>query len=187
MSRAASNLIVIAAIAATVGTVFSLPVAAGDREIERGVSAELVIMSPPEVTLEALRASRQEDPEGIRIISSNANECVIEEQFDGLPIIGKTSCVYRETYDPQHVTYKMISSDKLKAFEGEWTISPTNDGQHSLVKLRSYIDTGLKIPFARRITDMASANEVKHHLSELKRSAEERVKRVLAKSKNQST
>lgn len=161
----------------------NIPVLADE---QRGVSAELKIMVPPDVAYAALRASRDEDPEGCKIISTSERECVVEELFDGLPVIGKATCRYRETYDPQKISYKMISSDKLKAFEGEWTLTPADEGQSTVVKLRSYIDTGLRIPFARKITDMGTTCEVKQHLSDLKKSAEQRLKKV-ARAKNQST
>lgn len=164
----------------------ALPAIAEFEEKDRGVSAEMKIMVPPEVTYAAAKASRDESDEDCKIISSTAAACVIEELFDGLPVIGNAKCLYRESYEPLKISYKMISSDKLKAFEGEWTFTPADDGQSTIVKLRSYIDTGLRIPFARKLTDMGTSSEVKQHLSELKKSAETRFKRI-AKTRNQST
>ncbi len=164
----------------------AIPAIAEFEENDRGVSAELKIMVPPEVTYAAAKASREESDEGCKIISSTPAACVIEELFDGLPVIGNAKCTYRESYEPLRIIYKMISSDKLKAFEGEWTFTPADDGQSTIVKLRSYIDTGLKIPFARKLTNMGTSSEVKQHLAELKKSAENRFKRI-AKVRNQST
>lgn len=143
-----------------------------------GVIAEAIVMAPPELAFQSVRAMRDEDPSGCKVLSSSQNECVVEEVFDGLPVIGNAVCVYKETYEPSKtIGFKMIRSDKLKAFEGEWTFEPTDQGQHTLVRLRSYIDTGLKIPFVKQLTHIAGTSEVKRQLADLKQSAEAKQKR----------
>lgn len=144
-----------------------------------GVIAEAKVMAPPELAFQSVRAMREEDPSGCKVLSSSPEECVVEEIFDGLPVIGNAVCVYKETYEPSKtIGFKMIRSDKLKAFEGEWTFEPTDDGRHTLVRLRSYIDAGLKIPFAKQLTQMAGSSEVKRQLADLKQSAEARQRRL---------
>lgn len=154
---------------------------------KRGARVSSLVMASPLVTYAALRAMRDEDPSGCKVLSSGGGESVIEEVFDGLPLIGQATCVYRETYDPpKTVSFKMIRSEKLKAFEGEWTLQPVDDGRHTMVNLRSYIDTGLNVPFARKITDMAGTNELKQQIADLKKSAELKQKKQAERSKNQT-
>jgi hypothetical protein len=168
-------------------TLACLPVLAEKEAAPKGVSADAKVLASPEITYKALRSMRDEDPSGCRVLSSNENESIIEEEFDGLPVIGKAICVYRETYEPQKkVSFKMIRSDKLKAFEGEWTLQSVDNGSHTLVRLQSYIDSGIKVPFAKQITEMANSGEIKQQVADLKKSAEQKQKQFAAKSSNAS-
>lgn len=154
---------------------------------KRGVSAETKVMATPELTYAALRSMRDDDPSGCNVLSSNESGSVVEEIFDNLPLVGKATCVYQETYEPlKKLSFKMIHSDKMKAFEGEWTLQATDNGQHTLVKLHSYIDMGLKVPFARQLTEITSSGEVKQQLADLKKSAELRQHKFAARNKNQT-
>lgn len=157
------------------------PLAVQANEAHHGVNVQAKVHAPIKVTYEALRNLLVEDPDGTKILSSNEHECVVEEIFDKLPVIGQAVCVYKETYDaPNKVAFKMIRSDKLKAFEGEWTLTEIENGKATLVKLHSYVDTGLKIPFAKQMTQMASSGEVKQHLEVLKKQAELKEKKLAA-------
>jgi hypothetical protein len=159
-----------------------------EKRVEKnGACVEAKVMASPALTYEALRAMRDVDPEGCRVLSTSERESVVEEVFDGLPLIGQATCVYRETYEPgRKLSFKMIRSDRLKAFEGEWTLQPIDKGEHTLVNLRSYIDTGIKVPFARQLTDRASAGELKEQLADLKKAAELKQKN-LAEQKSKKT
>jgi hypothetical protein len=118
------------------------------------------------------------------MLSSTANENVVEEVFDGLPVIGKATCVYKETFEaPSKMSFKMIRSDKLKTFEGEWNFQPVDNGTHTLVKLRTNLDTGLKVPFAKQITDMATTNELKEQIADLKKCVENKQRAIAAGAK----
>lgn len=166
----------------------ALPVEAGDHKGEHhGVVVQTKVHAPLKVTYDALRNLRTDEPDGTRIISSNDGECVVEEIFEKLPVIGTTTCVYKETYEaPNKVAFKMIRSDKLKAFEGEWTLTEVDNGKATLVKLQSYVDTGLKIPFAKQLTAATSHGEVKDHVETLKRHAELRERKIAAGSTKHS-
>lgn len=144
-----------------------------------GSVAETKILASPEFTFEVFRGRREHDPDGSRVISTDANEIVVEEIFDGLPVIGQTVCTYKENYEnPKKVEFKMLHSDKLKAFQGEWTFEPADNGKSTLVKLRSFIDPGLKIPFAKQIAQMAGTSEVKKQLADFKCIVEAKQKRA---------
>ncbi len=147
-----------------------------------GACVECKILATPDVAYQALRSMREESPEGCKVLSTGPCESVIEEIFDGLPIIGQATCVYKETYEPSKtVHFQMIRSDKLKAFEGDWTFEACDNGQHTMARLRSFIDTGLKVPFAKQLTQAASSNELKLQLAEVKKSAEIKQKRLATK------
>lgn len=164
----------------------ALPAIAGEHKGEHrvehhGTIVQTKVQAPLKITFDALKNLRNDDPDGTRILSSNENECVVEEIFDKLPVIGTATCVYKETYEaPNRVAFKMIRSDKLKAFEGEWTLTEVDNGKATLVKLQSYVDTGLKIPFAKQMTAAASHGEVKQHVETLKKHAELRERKIAA-------
>ncbi|MBX9688910.1 MAG: hypothetical protein K2X27_19535 [Candidatus Obscuribacterales bacterium] len=186
MSRVLKNVLSLTLVLSA-STIYS-EVNAGSCSGHKGVSVELTVMAPPEIAFGMVKEMRQEDPSGCKVLSSNDTESLVEETFDGLPIIGKATCVYKETYSPiSTVSFNLVRSDKLKAFEGEWTFDPIDDGQHTRVKLRSYIDTGLKIPFARQITDAASTCEVKEQIADLKKFAESKHQKMIAGKAKQST
>ena len=150
-------------------------------ETHCGVYVQAKVKAPLKITYDTLRNLRSEEPDGSKIISSSETECVVEEIFDKLPVIGQAVCVYKETYEgPNRVAFKMIRSDKLKAFEGEWTLTEADGGKSTIVKLHSFVDVGLKIPFAKQMTQMASTGEVKHHVDNLKHRAEKHVEKQLA-------
>lgn len=160
------------------------PAEAGQK---RGVSAQLVVKAQPRVIYEAIRGLRAGDPADVKELSRDDKQCVLEETFSDLPVIGQATCVYVETYTPfQRIDYRMIRSDKFKAFEGAWVITP-QDEENVLVELRSYVDTGLAIPFGRQITDMATLKDVKKRLQIVKQSAESSQQRLQQVSAGRSS
>lgn len=166
---------------------FSLPASCEHEKVKEniGVIAEAKVMATPKIAFESVRAMRAEDPSGCKVLSASENESVVEELFDGLPVIGDAICVYQETYEPlKSISFHMIRSNKLKAFEGEWTFEPADEGRHTLVKLRTYIDTGLKIPLVKQLTHMAGSCEVKRQVAQLKCSAERKQNLVSSDKQN---
>lgn len=146
--------------------VLAIPATARD---EKGVSLSLVIKAQPQVVFEVVKSLKTEGE--VNQISGE-KQSVVEEQFDGLPIIGKARCTYVEKYTPfQRVDYHMIRSDKFKAFQGSWVITPQAENS-TTVRLTSYIDTGLPVPFAQQITNSAALKDVKKRLDIVKRTAE---------------
>lgn len=182
MSRKATLVLMIALVLA------GIPLQAAIAEkasAKNGVEVDGKIMATPKVAFAALRSLRDDPSSTCKILSSTADSSVVQEIFDGLPIIGSATCVYREVYDcPKSIKFKMIRSDKLKAFEGEWLLEAVDRGEHTHVKLRTYIDTGLKVPFAHQITAATSKSELKEQIGELKQVAESKQKELAAQGKN---
>jgi len=151
----------------------ALPAHATQRSMFKGVSSKLVVKAAPSKVYGAIRALRESDSEGVRILSATEHESVIEELFDELPIIGHARCVYKETYTPEkRIDYHMVESDHFKAFEGAWVLTPASDGSQTTLELSSYIDTGLPVPFARQITNSQTLKDVEQRLQLVKKLAE---------------
>ena len=122
----------------------------------------------------------------VKELSKTNSHTLVEETFHVLPVIGKAKCVYKETYVPEKkVSYRMVRSDRFKAFEGQWTITKCSTGKTQL-SLSSYVDTGINhIPFAKQITKMETKKGIKKRLAAVKRISEKKqIAMARQKSKN---
>lgn len=146
--------------------------ASGDKKPDPVVS-KIQVNAKPDVVIEAIRHLRQDEPPGVKCLSHNQHESLIEETFDGLPVVGKAKCIYKETYAPTRVDFHMVESDKLKAFDGWWRLTPISSTVTE-VELATGVDTGLHVPFARQITNASTMREIKQQLVDVKKSAETR-------------
>lgn len=126
-----------------------------------------VISAPLKTVWEAVKAQKANDPEHRRVISTNGPVSVVEEKFSHIPVLGTVTCQYsQQEFSGNKLEYKMISSDKFVAFEGEWELKQMADGQTS-VKLSSFVDSGLKLPFADKITRANTKRSVTARLIEI--------------------
>ncbi|MBY0357574.1 MAG: SRPBCC family protein [Candidatus Obscuribacterales bacterium] len=157
------------------------PIESSAETVNPGVTLKTLVKAKPDVVYEAIRHAHENNSDSCRVLSQTKNTCLVEEKFDGLPIIGNAKCIYEEFYrSPSTIDYRMRSSDKFKAFEGSWSLTPQANGE-TLVELRSYIDTGLRIPFAKKITETTTASEIREQLAEIKKAAEAHNNKVAAK------
>ena len=145
----------------------SLP-AKADSKTDAMVSDSTTINAPVKAVWEAMRTLRRNDPAHRKVLSSGGGDYVVEEKFEKIPVLGQAICTYKEHEVPmQRLEYSMIKSDKLKAFDGEWELSPTADGKTN-VKLSSRTDAGVCIPFADRITRNRTAKSIAKRLEEVR-------------------
>ncbi|MBS1956191.1 MAG: SRPBCC family protein [Cyanobacteria bacterium SZAS-4] len=146
----------------------SLPAAMASSDTDAMVTDSTVIDAPVKTVWEAMRTLRRNDPAHRRVVSSGGGNYVVEEKFDSIPVLGEAVCTYKEHEVPmQRLEYSMIKSDKLKAFEGEWELSPTADGKTNL-KLSSRTDAGIHIPFAEGITRRRTAKSIQKRLDDVR-------------------
>ena len=161
-----------------VNSSFAAP-AADDYEKPEPVVGKVQVQARPEIVFEAIRCLRQEDPGGVKVLSHNLQNAMIEEIFDGLPIVGKAKCLYKESYlPPNKVEFHMVESDKLKAFDGWWKLTPVS-AVLTEVELATGVDFGLHIPFARQITNANTLKEIREQLADMKRLAERKQQAAL--------
>jgi hypothetical protein len=131
------------------------------------VQESKVISAPLKTVWQAVKAQKTNDPEHRRVISTNGTVSVVEEKFSHIPVLGTVTCQYSQAeIAGNKLEYKMISSDKFVAFEGEWELKQLADGQTS-VTLSSFVDSGLKLPFADKITRSNTKRSVTARLSEI--------------------
>lgn len=145
---------------------------AATSETDAFVSQSVTIHATPKTVWHALQKHRKVTP-GRNLLSYNGSNATIKETFEDLPVIGDAQLTYVEHEIPlSRIEYKLVQSNKLKAFEGTWQLSPSDNGQSTILQLSSRTDTGLQLPFAETITKKATLKNVKKRLSEIKQMAE---------------
>lgn len=163
-------------LALTILAIVVTPLApAAQARAHKPVEATMVIKAPPEEVFQLIQESRIKEPHRRKLISHENGVAVIEEKFDDLPIIGKTTCTYKEVETPgKKIEFTMVNSDKLKSFEGVWDLSPLDGGKATLVKLSSFSEPKLNVPFAREIACNSALKDVHRRLNNLKHWSEEK-------------
>lgn len=132
------------------------------------VMEQQVIDEPASIVWRALQDLRTTDGQKRRLVSYSNNEAVIEEKFPSLPIVGDSTCLYKEceVVPERQIDYSLIRSDHFKVFEGKWNLERLPGGR-TKVSLSSNLDTGMRVPFWRELTRAATSRSVKHRLQEL--------------------
>ncbi len=113
------------------------------------VKASITIKAPPEVVWDAVHEQRKSDPELAysKVLKQGVNEAVLEQKFMVIPVIGSAVCTMNTQEVPnRRIDYQMIKSDRFKAMEGSWVLTPSADGKSTTLELSSHVDLGLPVP-----------------------------------------
>lgn len=113
------------------------------------VKATITIKAPPEVVWEAVHEQRKSDPELAysKVLKQGVNESTLEQKFTVIPMIGSAVCVMNTQEVPnRRIDYQMVKSDRFKAMEGSWVLTPSLDGKSTTLELSSHVDLGLPVP-----------------------------------------
>ncbi len=138
-----------------------------------GVEESLVIKAPVKMVFEGIQNSRTSNPEQRRLVSQHQDTSVIDEKISNLPVIGTAHLVYKEIEVPfKRIDYLLVSSDKLKAFEGSWELTPLENGD-TRVSLKSYTEVKIWVPFARELSSSSTIKDINRRLGNLKHWCEE--------------
>ncbi len=163
-------------VSAVVATTFlvAAPLVAQAEDLKSSSTQETIIKAKPEVVYNAIIKLRDESKDTVKEISRDGQRaCVLEETFDDLPVIGKAKCVYKEVYIPyKKIEYSLVKSDRFRAFEGTWLLSPTEDGEATKLSLTSYADVDLPVPFCKQLCKMQTMRGVKRRIRLVKSQCE---------------
>lgn len=141
----------------------------------KGVSRSITVKASPQACYEAIHHLRKQAVSTVKELSKTEGDAILEETFLNLPFVGKAVCTYEERYVPgKSIEYKMIRSDKFKAFEGKWELNETAEKMETEVRLSSFVLLDLPIPFLRQITNTQTLKGVKERLNAVKTCAEKR-------------
>jgi hypothetical protein len=138
------------------------------------VKAKILIHASPHVVWETVHEERKKDPDLAysKVISQDAeNQVTLEQKFAVIPVIGTATCVMKHVEKPfERIDYTMVSSDRFKAFEGSWVLTPGSDPNETILELSTYCDMGLPIP--RGMVDGVTGKKLQRRLSNVRNMAE---------------
>ncbi len=138
-----------------------------------GVVSKMLINASPEVIFRAIRDYRHCDAAKRVVVEEKKNRSIIKEKFGGLPVLGDVECTYEEIETPYtRIDFQLVTSDKLKVFEGNWVLQPVEGTNSTLVKLTSYIDSGLSIPAKDFLQHLTAHQDIHRRLAYVKKDAE---------------
>lgn len=138
-----------------------------------GVVSKIVIKATPEEVFSAIKTYRKSEPLKRKIIEEAKGRSTIKETFAQVPVLGDVDCTYQEIEEPYtRIDFQMISSNKLKVFEGNWQLTPINDGKSTLVKLTSFVDSDANMPAKDFLQHLSTHQDIHKRLTFVKKLAE---------------
>ncbi|HEY9788419.1 MAG TPA: SRPBCC family protein [Candidatus Obscuribacterales bacterium] len=146
------------------------------------VRASVVIKAPPEVVWNAVHEERKTDPDLAysKVLRQGVNESTMEQKFVLIPVIGTAVCVMNTSEVPlRRIDYQLVKSDRFKAMEGSWILTPSADGKTTTLELSSHIDLGLPVP--RGMMNGIAEKKLQRRLNHVKEMAENNHARIAGK------
>lgn len=140
---------------------------------ENVVSGSITINAPAKAVWDAVHTERQNDPdlEYSKVLEQHGNQALIEQKFNSLPVIGAAVCQLIQREVPlERIDYKLVKSDKFKALNGSWVLTPSPDGQSTTLALSSHLDTGMA--YSQGVIDLLTKKKIDKRLGNVKRAAE---------------
>jgi hypothetical protein len=141
----------------------------------RWVKAKILIKATPHVVWETVHEERQKDPdlEFSRVLSTdpNTNQATLEQKFALIPVFGTATCVMKNVEVPfERIDYNMISSDRFKALEGSWVLTPGKEPNETYLELSTYCDMGIPVP--RMMLEGVTGKKLQRRLANVRNMAE---------------
>jgi hypothetical protein len=138
-----------------------------------GVVSKMLIKAAPEQIFRAIKRYRYCDAAKRTVVEEKGNRSIIKEKFGGMPILGDVVCTYEEIETPYtRVDFQLVTSEKLKVFEGNWILQPVEGTNSTLVKLTSYLDSGLSVPAKDFLQHLTEHQDIHKRLAYVKKEAE---------------
>jgi len=150
------------------------------------VSDTVLIKAPCDQVWRTIHEERTKDPDLAysKVIEQiSPTECKLEQKFNFLPVIGTSVCLMsnKEVVN-ERIDYALLSSDRFKAMEGSWVLTPCEDGHATKLQLSSHLDLGLPVP--RAFMNSVTSKKIQKRLSNIKYMAETAHSSRVAAAKN---
>lgn len=113
------------------------------------IKVKVLIGAPASAVWQAMHKNCEHDPDVVqrKVISKSGNEETLEEKLGWLPLVGTATCTLHSTEIPlERMDYSMVSSDRFKALEGSWVLTPGPGTDSTYLELSSYCDIGIPVP-----------------------------------------
>jgi hypothetical protein len=139
----------------------------------RWLKAKILIKANPHVVWETVHEERRKDPDLAysKVLSEGKNHATLEQKFALIPVIGTATCVMKNQEVPfERIDYEMVSSDRFKAMEGSWVLTPGADPNSTYLELSTYCDIGIPVP--RPMIEGVTAKKLQRRLGHVKEMAE---------------
>lgn len=170
-NRMRCNLILLMMLVSSV--VFASEASAESHKELTGVVSKMLVNATPEEIFRAIKKYRYCDAAKRVVVEEKKNRSIIKEKFGAMPILGDVECVYEEIETPYtRIDFQLVTSDKLKVFEGNWILQPVEGTNSTLVKLTSYLDSGLTIPAKDFLQHLTAHQDIHKRLAYVKKEAE---------------
>jgi ribosome-associated toxin RatA of RatAB toxin-antitoxin module len=138
----------------------------------RWVKAKLLIQASTEIVWQAIHNEQNGDADLVyrKVLSHGLNDVVSEQKLAHLPIIGTAVSTMHTTEVPlKRIDYSMVKSDRFKALEGSWVLTPASN-KSTYLELSSYCDIGIPIP--RPIREGITVKKLEKRLANVKHNSE---------------
>ncbi len=143
--------------------------ALANHRVHHGAESSVVIEGSPQAVFEAIQESRIKEPHRRKLVSHHENVALIEEHFSELPLIGSACCTYKEVETPyKRIDFSMVTSEKLKSFEGSWILTPIGNGERTEVTLNTFSEPKTFLPFANQVACSSILKDIRRRLENLK-------------------
>ncbi len=170
---------IVIAVALLISTSLSVPLqssfakdACASTTHKNGVREEVLIKAPPKVVWKSMQDQRKMDPDSAYVKPLGD---LVEQKFIFPCPFGNAECVlHLNETNAERVDFKMFSSEDLKAMEGSWVLTPTEDGQQTKLSLSTYVEPNMSLP--RMITNGIVSHRSKRNLGMVKKLAESSAK-----------
>lgn len=142
-----------------------------DRTGKTWFKASVIVDAPADLVWQSVHEERRHDPDLAysKILEQKENECRLEQKFVLIPVIGASVCEMKNWEVPnQRIDYKLIKSDRFKAMEGSWVLTPVEKG--TLLELTTHLDLGLPVP--KTLMNSVTSKKLERRLGNVRKMAE---------------
>jgi hypothetical protein len=143
--------------------------------------ASILINAPPRTVWKAIHIERNQNPEVeySKIVQDGGNVKTLEQKFTNIPFLGSVVAVTRQIEETnKHIDYSLVRSDKFKALDGAWDLTPVNGGKQTMLQLQTHVDIG--IPFSSVFIHGTAQKKLTRRLASVKTIAEKEQARIAA-------
>lgn len=136
-------------------------------------TSSILIKASPRAVWKAIKLQRTQDPEIAysKVIEDDGDSNLLEQKFSNIPFLGSVTAVTKQhELVNKHIDYSLVRSDKFKALEGAWDLTPVNGGKETMLNLSSHLDIG--VPFSGLFIRATAQKKLDRRLGQVKAIAE---------------